>query len=165
MAIRIGIGIDFHRLADERRLVIGGVDIPGVRGLVGHSDADVLVHAICDALLGAAALGDIGTHFPPDDPAFKDISSLELLAHVRRRLDEAGWRPLQVDAVVVAEAPRLAPYTAEMCACIAEQSGAPRDHVSVKATTSEGMGSLGRGEGIAAWAVALIGSTAGHPRT
>ncbi len=165
METRIGLGIDFHRLTSGRRLVVGGVEIPWERGLAGHSDADVLVHAVCDALLGAAALGDIGTHFPPGEPAFKDIPSLELLARVGRLLEDAGWKPLQVDAVVVAEAPRLVPHTAHMRARMAERIGLPPAQVSVKATTSEGMGAMGRGEGMAAWAVALIGPGAAHPRT
>ncbi|MCD5408558.1 2-C-methyl-D-erythritol 2,4-cyclodiphosphate synthase [Candidatus Bipolaricaulota bacterium] len=154
--IRVGIGVDFHRLVRGRRLFLGGVEIPFQLGLAGHSDADVLLHAICDALLGAAALGDIGRHFPPGDPAYKDISSLELLARVRELLAEGGYLPLQLDSVVIAEAPKLAPYIGEMRGRIAEALGLPVGAVSVKATTSEGLGPMGRGEGIAAWAVALI---------
>ena len=152
----MGIGVDFHRLVRGRRLFLGGVEIPFQLGLAGHSDADVLLHAICDALLGAAALGDIGRHFPPGDPAYKDISSLELLARVRELLAEGGYLPLQLDSVVIAEAPKLAPYIGEMRGRIAEALGLPVGAVSVKATTSEGLGPMGRGEGIAAWAVALI---------
>ena len=154
--IRVGMGIDFHRLVPGRKLVLGGVEIPFELGLAGHSDADALLHAICDALLGAAALGDIGHHFPPGDPAYMDISSLELLARVRELLAQAGYLPLQLDSVVIAEAPKLAPYIEEMRGRIAACLGLPVGAVSVKATTSEGLGPLGRGEGIAAWAVALI---------
>lgn len=154
--IRVGLGIDFHRLVSGRKLILGGVEIPYELGLAGHSDADVLLHAICDALLGAAALGDIGQHFPPGDPQFKDISSLLLLEKVRGLLGRAGYFPVQVDAAVIAERPKLAPYIPEMSARIAEALGLPTDAVSVKATTSEGLGPIGQGEGIAAFAVALI---------
>ena len=154
--IRVGLGIDFHRLVPGRKLVLGGVEIPYELGLAGHSDADALLHAICDALLGAAALGDIGQHFPPGDPRFKDISSLLLLGKVRGLLAEAGYFPMQLDAAVIAERPKLAPYIPEMRAHIAEALGLSTEAVSVKATTSEGMGPIGQGEGIAAFAVALI---------
>lgn len=154
--IRVGLGIDFHRLVPGRKLVLGGVEIPYELGLAGHSDADALLHAICDALLGAAALGDIGQHFPPGDPRFKDISSLLLLGKVRGLLAEAGYFPMQLDAAVIAERPKLAPYIPEMRARIAEALGLSTEAVSVKATTSEGMGPIGQGEGIAAFAVALI---------
>lgn len=163
MDVRVGLGIDFHRFAPGRRLILGGVELPHEQGLSGHSDADALLHAICDALLGAAALGDIGRHFPPGDPHFKDISSLVLLARTRELLAEAGYAPLQVDAVVVAERPLLAPYVAEMRARIGAALGIGIETVSVKATTPEGLGALGRGEGIGAWAVALIGKTASRP--
>ena len=154
--IRVGMGIDFHRLVPGRKLVLGGVEIPFELGLAGHSDADALLHAICDALLGAAALGDIGQHFPPGDPRFKDISSLLLLGKVRGLLAGAGYFPMQLNAVVIAERPKLTPYIPEMRARIAEALGLPTEAVSVKATTSEGMGPIGQGEGIAAFAVALI---------
>jgi len=154
--IRVGMGIDFHRLVPGRKLVLGGVEIPFELGLAGHSDADALLHAICDALLGAAALGDIGQHFPPGDPRFKDISSLLLLGKVRGLLAGAGYFPVQLDAVVIAERPKLTPYIPEMRARIAEALGLPTGAVSVKATTSEGMGPIGQGKGIAAFAVALI---------
>jgi 2-C-methyl-D-erythritol 2,4-cyclodiphosphate synthase len=154
--IRVGIGIDFHRLAPGRRLVLGGVEVPFELGLAGHSDADVLLHAICDALLGAAALGDIGQHFPPDDERFRDIPSTTLLGEVRRLLGEAGYLPLQVDAVVVAERPKLLPYIPHMRERVAQVLGVPNSQVSLKATTAEGMGPLGQGEGIGAFAVALI---------
>ena len=156
MEIRVGLGIDFHRFSPERKLTLGGVEIPHPRGLEGHSDADVLLHAICDALLGAAALGDIGVHFPPGDPAYAGISSLELLRRVRALLSDAGFVPLQVDATVIAQAPRIAPYVPRMRERIAEALGIPMDKISLKATTPERMGALGREEGIAALAVALI---------
>ncbi|HPD06886.1 MAG TPA: 2-C-methyl-D-erythritol 2,4-cyclodiphosphate synthase [Candidatus Bipolaricaulis sp.] len=154
--MRIGLGIDFHRFAPERDLVLGGVVIPHSLGLDGHSDADVLLHAIGDALLGAAALGDIGHHFPVGDPAYAGISSLELLRRTVALLAAAGYAPSQVDAVVVAERPALAPYVPTMQARIAAALGVEISAVSVKATTPERMGALGRGEGIGAWAVALI---------
>lgn len=156
MDLRIGIGIDFHRFDPTRKLVLGGVEIPGEPGLCGHSDADVILHAICDALLGAAALGDIGKHFPPSDPQYRDISSLLLLSRVRELLGQSGYVPLQVDVAVVAEKPRLAPHISAMRTRISETLGLPLENVSIKATTPEGMGALGRGEGIGAWAVALI---------
>ena len=163
MDFRVGIGIDFHRFAPGRRLVLGGVDIPHDQGLLGHSDADVVLHALCDALLGAAALGDIGQHFPPTEERWRGISSVVLLRRVRELLEGAGFRPLQVDVAVVAEKPRLAPYIPAMRRTIAEALGMPEAAVSVKATTAEGMGVLGRGEGIGAWAVALIQRAEGGP--
>ncbi len=153
---RVGLGIDFHRLVPGRRLILGGVEVPFERGLAGHSDADVLLHAVCDALLGAAALGDIGQHFPPGDPRYEGVSSLELLARVRKLLEGAGYRPWQLDVVVVAQAPVLAPVIPAMRERIASVLGIPVSRVSVKATTPEGMGPLGGGEGIGAWAVALV---------
>ncbi len=165
MNVRVGLGIDFHRLVRGRPLFLGGVEVPSSRGLAGHSDADVLAHAACDALLGAARLGDIGRHFPPGDPAFRGISSMVLLGRVRRLLSEAGFVPVQVDSVVVAEAPPLARYAASMEERIAETLELPAEQVSVKATTSEGMGALGRGEGMAAWSVALIRTAEAHPKT
>ncbi len=156
MDVRVGQGIDFHRFSPGRKLILGGVEIPHDRGLEGHSDADVLLHAICDALLGAAALGDIGTHFPPGDPEYAGISSLELLRRVRALLEGKGFYPLQVDATVIAQAPRIAPHVPDMRERIAEALGIPIDSISIKATTPERMGALGREEGIAALAVALI---------
>ncbi|MFO8034954.1 MAG: 2-C-methyl-D-erythritol 2,4-cyclodiphosphate synthase [Candidatus Bipolaricaulota bacterium] len=164
MNVRVGLGLDFHRLAQGRRLVLGGVEVPSRLGLEGHSDADVLAHAVCDALLGAARLGDVGRHFPPGDSAFKGISSMELLGRVRALLVESGFVPVQVDAVVVAERPRLAPHAPSMEACMAERLELPSEQVSVKATTSEGMGALGREEGMAAWAVTLIQTSEARPR-
>lgn len=153
---RTGIGMDAHRFAVGRPLRLGGVDIPASRGLLGHSDADVLLHAIMDALLGGAGLGDIGTHFPPEDPAYKSIDSLKLLARVRDRLRAAGWDVAHVDAVVLAEAPKIAPYIEEMRSRIGRTLNVDAAAISIKATTTEGMGAIGRGEGIAAYAVATI---------
>jgi 2-C-methyl-D-erythritol 2,4-cyclodiphosphate synthase len=158
---RVGIGYDVHRLAAGRALVLGGVHFDFPQGLEGHSDADVLLHAIMDALLGAAVLGDIGTHFPPGDPDYKDISSLELLRRVRALLAERGWRVVNIDATVIAEAPRLAGRVAEMRGLVAAASGIDSSQVGIKATTNEGLGFVGRGEGIAALAVALLDSAAG----
>lgn len=153
---RVGIGIDVHPFAPARPLVIGGVVIPHERGLAGHSDADVLLHAVCDALLGAAALGDIGRHFPDTDESLRGISSLELLARTVALLARAGWRPFQVDACLLAEAPRLAPHYPAMRRSIAGALGIPEGNVGLKATTTEGLGFTGRREGVAAQAVCLI---------
>jgi len=154
--VRSGIGYDVHRFADGRRLVLGGVWLPGERGLSGHSDADVLTHAVIDAMLGAAALGDIGRHFPTDDPRFAGADSRKLLQETVRLLGAAGWRPANVDATVIAERPLLAPHMPEIRASLAESAGMTTDRVSVKAKTNEGLGFLGAGEGIAAFATALI---------
>ena len=154
--IRIGHGFDGHPLVAGRQCIIGGVDIPHDKGLDGHSDADVLLHAICDALLGAAALGDIGKHFPNTDARFKGIDSRALLRHVVTLLKKKGYGVINVDATVIAEAPKLAPHMATMCANIAADIGLPADCVNVKATTSERLGFTGRGEGIAAEAVCLL---------
>lgn len=156
MNIRIGHGFDVHPLVDGRKCIIGGVDIPHDKGLDGHSDADVLLHAICDALLGAAALGDIGKHFPNTDPRFKGVDSRALLRHVVDLLRSKGYTVVNVDATVIAEAPKLAPHIVAMCANIAADIDIPFDCVNVKATTSERLGFTGRGEGIAAEAVCLI---------
>ena len=153
---RIGQGFDVHALVPGRPLIIGGVTIPYARGLLGHSDADVLLHAIADALLGAAALGDIGRHFPPSDPRFAGADSGDLLREVARLLREAGWAPVNVDATLIAEAPRIGPHAAAMRERIAACLGLSPDAVGVKATTNEGMGFVGRGEGIAALATAAI---------
>jgi len=154
--IRIGHGFDVHQLVEGRKCIIGGVDIPHDKGLKGHSDADVLLHAICDALLGALALGDIGKHFPDSDPRFKGIDSRELLRHVAQLVQDKGYGVVNVDATVIAEAPRLAKHIAAMCANIAADLGVADDCVNVKATTSEKLGFTGRGEGIAAEAVCLV---------
>jgi 2-C-methyl-D-erythritol 2,4-cyclodiphosphate synthase len=156
MNIRIGHGFDVHAFAEGRRLIIGGVDIPHDRGLLGHSDADVLLHAICDALLGAAALGDIGKHFPDSDPRFKGIDSRKLLRHVAELLDGRGWKVGNVDATIIAQAPKMAPHIATMREYIAEDIGIAAEQVNVKATTTERLGFTGREEGIAAEAVCLI---------
>ena len=156
METRVGIGYDVHQLAPDRALVLGGVTIPFELGLLGHSDADVALHAIMDALLGAAALGDIGQHFPPSDEAYRGADSGALLARVRALLLERGWRPVNVDCTIVAERPKLAPHTAEMRAAIGAALGLTVDAVSVKATTNERIGFIGREEGIAAMAVAMI---------
>ena len=155
--MRIGMGYDVHRLGPDRKLIIGGVDIPYHLGLLGHSDADVLVHAICDALLGAAGLGDIGRHFPDSDMKYKDISSLILLAEVGQKLEELGYYIQNIDSVIKAEKPRLAPYIPTMTHNIAETLSISLDKVNVKATTTEGLGFVGREEGIAAQAVVLLG--------
>lgn len=153
---RVGIGIDAHAFVPGRPLVLGGEHIPHELGLAGHSDADVLLHAICDALLGAAALGDIGQHFPDTDPAFAGISSLELLCRVIKLLGKAGYGVFQVDGCIIAAAPRLAPHYAAMRRTIARALGVDASRVGLKATTTEGLGFTGRREGIAAQAVCLI---------
>ncbi len=155
-APRVGIGFDAHRFAAGRPLVLGGVEIPAPRGLAGHSDADVVVHAVMDALLGAAGCGDIGRHFPPDDPRYAGARSLVLLSRVRDLLAARGWRAAHVDVTVMAEAPRLAPHAPAMREAIAGTLGVGEDRVNVKATTLEGMGAIGRAEGIAAQAVASL---------
>jgi 2-C-methyl-D-erythritol 2,4-cyclodiphosphate synthase len=154
--IRVGHGFDVHAFAAGRRLIIGGVDIPHDLGLAGHSDADVLLHAICDALLGAAGLGDIGRHFPDSDAAFAGIDSRILLRRVAEQLKSRGWRVGNVDATLIAQAPKMAPHIARMTAHIADDLGVAIEHVNVKATTTEKLGFTGRGEGIAAEAVCLI---------
>jgi len=154
--LRIGFGYDVHRLVPGRMLILGGVQVECELGLLGHSDADVLLHAIGDALLGAAALGDLGTHFPDTDPAYAGISSLILLREIGSKLAGRGFRPLNVDATVVAQRPKLAPYVPEMRRRIAEALQVDVERVSVKATTTEGLGFAGRGEGIAAYAIALV---------
>ena len=154
--MRIGIGYDVHPLVPERKLVLGGVEIPFDRGLSGWSDADVLTHAIIDALLGAAALGNIGTHFPPDEPQYHDISSLVLLEKVKGKLAENSWRVGNIDATIVAEQPKLSDFMGRMRQQLSQTLDIEVGQVSVKAVTSEQMGFVGRGEGIAACAVALI---------
>ena len=156
MTMRVGLGYDVHRVRAGRPLVLGGVRFDSDWGLEGHSDADVLLHAVGDALLGAAGLGDLGEHFPPGDARWKDASSLDLLARIASLLAERGARVANVDAMVVAEAPRLAPHRAAMCANIARALGLAPDRVSVKATTNEALGAIGRREGLAAMAVALV---------
>jgi len=154
--MRIGHGFDAHALVAGRKLVIGGVTIPHEKGLAGHSDADVLIHAVCDALLGAAGLGDIGTHFPDSDARYTDINSRRLLREVARLLKERGLKAANVDATIIAQAPRMAPHIPAMRANLAADLGLAPDAVNVKAKTTEKLGFVGRSEGIAAEAVALL---------
>ena len=154
--MRIGQGFDVHQLVTGRKLIIGGVDIPFEKGLLGHSDADVLLHAICDAILGAAALGDIGKHFADTDAKYKDIDSRILLRVVAKKAEESGFLIGNVDATIIAQAPKMAPHIALMVANIAADLGIAQNAVNVKATTTEQLGYTGRGEGIAAQAVALL---------
>ncbi len=154
--MRIGIGYDVHPLTPERRLVLGGIEIPFDKGLSGWSDADVLTHAIIDALLGAAALGDIGSHFPPGESQYKDISSLALLKEVKGKLAESGWQIGNIDATIVAEQPKLRDFIDGMRKQLSKTLGIALSQVSVKASTSAQLGFIGRGEGIAAYAIALI---------
>ncbi len=150
------MGYDVHRLTEDRDLILGGVKIPWELGLLGHSDADVLIHAVMDALLGAAALGDIGRHFPDTDPKYKGISSLKLLEHVGNLLEEKGWRIGNIDAVIIAQKPKLRPYIEEMELNMAQVLGIQKDRINVKATTEEGLGFTGTGEGMAAQAVCCL---------
>ena len=154
--MRVGMGYDVHQLVEGRDLILGGVNIPYEKGLLGHSDADVLLHAIMDALLGAAALGDIGKHFPDIDPQYKGISSIKLLEHVAALLDENGYVVENIDATIIAQRPKMRPYIDQMRENIAKALGVETDQINVKATTEEGLGFTGTGEGISAQAVALI---------
>jgi len=154
--MRMGTGYDVHRLVEGRKLIIGGVDIPYEKGLLGHSDADVLLHAVCDALLGAAGLGDLGRHFPDTDQRYKGIASLKLLGDVGRLLEGKGFRVNNIDATIVAERPKMAPHIPLMIDNIAAAVQTDSAAVNVKATTTEGLGFAGRGEGIAAYAVCTI---------
>ena len=154
--MRIGTGYDVHRLTENRKLILGGVEIEYEKGLLGHSDADVLVHAIMDALLGAAALGDIGKHFPDNDMQYKDISSIELLKRVAELIDEAGFTVVNIDSTIVAQRPKLAPHILKMRENIASALGMELNRINVKATTEEGLGFTGEGLGIASQAVCLL---------
>ncbi len=154
--MRVGIGYDSHRLVEGRKLVLGLVEIPFDRGLAGHSDGDVLSHAICDALLGAAALGDIGHHFPDSSPSFKDASSTVFFTEILRLLAQNGYKASSIDAVVILERPKLAPHNPAIRAALARALNLPLDCVNIKAKTAEGMGEIGRGEAAAAHAVAVI---------
>jgi 2-C-methyl-D-erythritol 2,4-cyclodiphosphate synthase len=154
--MRVGIGYDIHRLVKGRPLILGGVTIAYEKGLLGHSDADVLVHAICDALLGAAGLGDIGLHFPDTDPQLKDISSLKLLSKICHKLAEKRFRIINLDSTIFAEAPRLGSYRHEMQNSLAKEMNIAPNAVNIKATTTEGLGVIGKGQGIGAMCVALI---------
>jgi len=155
-AFRIGQGFDVHALASGRRLVVGGVEIPFEKGLLGHSDADVLLHAICDALLGAAGLGDIGKHFPDSDPRYRGIDSRRLLLQVKKKIEDCGFKIVNIDATILAQEPRMAPHVPRMIGNIAADLGVAPAAVNIKATTTEHLGFVGRVEGIAAQAVALI---------
>ncbi|MBT3363245.1 MAG: 2-C-methyl-D-erythritol 2,4-cyclodiphosphate synthase [Chloroflexi bacterium] len=154
--MRVGIGYDVHSLTEGEKLVLGGVEIKYNLGLAGWSDADVLVHSIMDALLGAAGLADIGTYFPPSDPAYKNVSSLALLQKIKAMLDQDDWKIVNIDSTIIAEQPKLAPYTDQMKQSISNVLEINKSQIGIKATTTEKMGFTGRGEGIAAQAVALI---------
>lgn len=154
--MRVGMGYDVHKLTKDRDLILGGVTIPWEKGLLGHSDADVLIHAIMDALLGAAALGDIGKHFPDTDPAYKGISSVKLLSHVMELLKSNGFSVGNVDAVIIAQKPKMAPHIPQMKRNLAEAMGISENRVNIKATTEEGLGFTGREEGLASQAVCLL---------
>lgn len=154
--VRVGLGYDVHRLTEGRKLILGGVEVPFEKGLDGHSDADVLIHAIMDAMLGAAKLGDIGELFPDTDPEYKDVSSMKLLKLVRKELEEKGYRVSNIDSIIVMQKPKLRPYIEQMEKNIADALGTKLDKISVKATTEEGLGFTGSGEGVAAKAVCLI---------
>lgn len=156
MGYRVGFGIDFHQLAAGRAFWLGGVQVPSDRGAVGHSDADVLIHAICDALLGALALGDIGTHFPDTDATYKDIDSKILLARVHELVRGKGWRVVNIDSTVCLEAPKVMNYASQMRGAMAAILGIEPDDISIKATTTEKMGFVGRGEGLVAYATVLV---------
>ena len=160
--MRIGQGYDVHRLVQDRPLILGGVEVPYEKGLLGHSDADVLIHAVMDALLGAAALGDIGQHFPDTDPAYKGISSVELLKKVGELLDEKGFVIENIDSTIITQRPKLASYRPQMAANIADALHLDVSRVSVKATTEEGLGFTGNGEGISAQAIALLTEAADY---
>ena len=154
--MRIGMGYDVHKLTEGRDLILGGVNIPWEKGLLGHSDADVLIHAVMDALLGAAALGDIGKHFPDTDPAYKGISSILLLKHVAALLNEHGYAVGNIDATIIAQKPKMAPHIPKMRQNMAEAMGIAESRLNIKATTEEGLGFTGRGEGIASQAICLL---------
>ena len=154
--MRVGMGYDVHRLVEDRELILGGVTIPHEKGLLGHSDADVLLHAIMDALLGAAALGDIGKHFPDTDDQYKGISSIKLLVHVAELLRKQEYAVGNIDATVIAQKPKMAPHIPQMRKNMADALGIPESKINIKATTEEGLGFTGRGEGIASQAICLL---------
>lgn len=154
--MRVGMGYDVHRLVEDRPLILGGVEIPYEKGLLGHSDADVLLHAIMDALLGAAALGDIGKHFPDTDAAYKGASSIKLLEHVGKLLEEKCYMIDNIDATIIAQKPKMAPHILQMRKNMAEALGIPESKINVKATTEEGLGFTGSGEGISSQAICLL---------
>jgi 2-C-methyl-D-erythritol 2,4-cyclodiphosphate synthase len=157
--MRIGMGYDVHKLVEGRRLIIGGVDIPYEKGLLGHSDADVLLHAIMDSLLGAAALGDIGKHFPDTDPQYKGISSIKLLENVGMLIKSKGYKIGNVDATIIAQRPKMAPHIKTMIANIAKALQTEEDQINIKATTEEGLGFTGSGEGISSQSICLLEKT------
>ena len=154
--MRVGMGYDVHKLTENRDLILGGVKIPWEKGLLGHSDADVLIHAVMDALLGAAALGDIGKHFPDTNPEYKGISSVKLLLHVAELLKEHGYEVGNIDATIIAQKPKMAPHIPQMRKNMAEALGIPESKINVKATTEEGLGFTGNGEGISSQAICLL---------
>ncbi len=154
--MRVGLGYDIHRLVEGRKFFLGGVEIPYIKGLEGYSDADVLLHAVCDALLGAVGKDDIGHHFPNTDPEFKDISSLQLLNRVAETIKNAGFRIANIDATLILEEPKLTPFKPKMKKMIGSVLGIPEDLINIKATTQEGVGAIGRGEAVAAYAIAAI---------
>lgn len=154
--MRVGMGYDVHKLTENRDLILGGVNIPWEKGLLGHSDADVLIHAVMDAFLGAAALGDIGKHFPDTDPAYKGISSVKLLTHVMELLRQNHFSVGNVDAVIIAQKPKMAPHIPQMRKNLAQAMGVEENRINIKATTEEGLGFTGRGEGIASQAICLL---------
>jgi 2-C-methyl-D-erythritol 2,4-cyclodiphosphate synthase len=156
MSFRCGIGYDLHRLAEGRKLIVGGIELPFDKGPVGHSDGDVLAHALCDALLGAAGLGDIGTHFPDTDPMWKDANSLLFLEHAKKLMDENGFRIEHVDAVVITEKPKLGPHFPKMREALARALGITPDRIHLKAKTNEGVDAIGRGEAIASHVIATL---------
>ena len=156
MSLRCGIGYDLHRLSHGRKLIIGGIEVPFDKGPVGHSDGDVVAHALCDALLGAAGLGDIGTHFPDSDPKWKDANSMQFLEHARKLLDQKRLHIEHVDAVVILERPKLGPHFPKMRETLAKSLGVPQEKIHLKAKTNEGVDAVGRGEAIAAYVVATV---------
>lgn len=161
--MRIGTGYDVHKLVEGRKLILGGVDIPYEKGLLGHSDADVIIHAIMDALLGAAALGDIGKHFPDTDPAYKGVSSIELLKAVKQLIDDKLYIIENIDSTIIAQQPKLAKYISQMVKNIAQALDLEEDQVNIKATTEEGLGFTGEGQGISANAICLLTSIMNYP--
>ncbi len=160
--MRIGMGYDVHKLVEDRKLILGGVEIPYEKGLLGHSDADVLLHAIMDALLGAAALGDIGKHFPDTDPEYKGISSIKLLEHVGKLLSDNLYIIGNIDATIIAQRPKLAPYREQMVKNVAKALNISENQINIKATTEEGLGFTGNGEGISSQAIALLETAANY---
>ena len=160
--MRVGMGYDVHKLTEGRKLILGGVDIPWEKGLLGHSDADVLIHAVMDALLGAAALGDIGKHFPDTDPAYKGISSIKLLVHVAELLRKQEYAVGNIDATVIAQKPKMAPHIPQMRKNMADALGIPESKINIKATTEEGLGFTGTGEGISSQAIASLDTIANY---